>query len=65
VDWEVVKCLVIAGPGFAKESFKAYLDAEAVKREVRPLIENKSSIVVVQVSRGGGKTRLRVGIQEL
>ena len=45
----MVKCLVIAGPGFAKESFKAYLDAEAVKRELRPLIENKSSIVVAQV----------------
>jgi hypothetical protein len=31
----VVKCLVIAGPGFAKEAFKEYLDAEAVRREVR------------------------------
>jgi len=50
VDWGVVKCLVIAGPGFAKESFKAYLDAEAVKRELRPLIENKSSIVVAPAS---------------
>ena len=26
VDWEIVRCLVIAGPGFAKEQFKEYLD---------------------------------------
>lgn len=50
VDFEIVKCLVIAGPGFAKDQFKEYLDAEAVRRSVRPLIENKSSIVLAQVS---------------
>lgn len=26
VDWDVVRCLVIAGPGFAKEQFKEFLD---------------------------------------
>lgn len=26
VDWEVVRCLVIAGPGFAKEQFRAFLE---------------------------------------
>ena len=26
VDWEVVRCLVIAGPGFAKDHFRGYLD---------------------------------------
>lgn len=35
VDWEVVKCLVIAGPGFAKDSFRAFLDAEAVRQDNR------------------------------
>lgn len=50
VDWSIVKCLVIAGPGFAKDSFRTYLDAEAVKREARPLIENKARIVVAQAS---------------
>lgn len=52
VDWSIVKCLVIAGPGFAKDTFKAYLDAEAVRRDVRPLIENKASIITAQVSQG-------------
>lgn len=35
VDWEVVKCLVLAGPGFTKDQFKTYLDAEAVRENVR------------------------------
>ncbi len=35
VDWEVVKCLVIAGPGFTKDSFKTFLDAEAVRQDYR------------------------------
>ena len=26
VDWEVVRCLVIAGPGFAKDQFREYLE---------------------------------------
>jgi protein pelota len=49
VDWSIVKCLVIAGPGFAKDTFKTYLEAEAVRRDVRPLIENKASIITAQV----------------
>jgi hypothetical protein len=53
VDWGIVKCLVIAGPGFAKDSFKTYLDAEAVKRDVRPLIEHKASIFTAPVRTGG------------
>ena len=35
VDWAVVRCLVIAGPGFAKDAFRAHLEAEAVRRELR------------------------------
>lgn len=50
VDWAIVKCLVIAGPGFAKDTFKAYLDAEAVRRDIRPLIENRASIITAPAS---------------
>ena len=35
VDWDIVKCLVIAGPGFTKDAFKSYLDAEAVRQDLR------------------------------
>ncbi|GIL62954.1 hypothetical protein Vafri_17101 [Volvox africanus] len=50
VDFSVVKCLVIAGPGFAKDQFKDYMDAEAVRREVRPLVENKDKVVLASAS---------------
>ena len=35
VDWSIVKCLVIAGPGFAKEQFREHLLAEAVRQELK------------------------------
>ena len=35
VDWAVIKCLVIAWPGFAKDSFRDYLNAEAVRKDTR------------------------------
>ena len=50
VDWEIVKCLVIAGPGFAKEGFKEYLDLEMQRKDVRVLILNKSKIVLAPAS---------------
>ncbi|MEW5298236.1 MAG: hypothetical protein WDW36_001381 [Sanguina aurantia] len=50
VDFAVVKCLVIAGPGFAKDSFREFLDAEAVRREIRPLIEHRDRILVAPAS---------------
>jgi len=50
VDWEIVKCLVIAGPGFAKEGFKDFLDLEAQRKDVRVLLLNKSKIVLASAS---------------
>jgi len=35
IDWNIVRCLVIAGPGFMKDQFKEYLHAEAVRRDTR------------------------------
>lgn len=50
IDWEVVKCLVIAGPGFAKDAFKSYLDLESQRQEVRSLLLNRSKIVLASAS---------------
>lgn len=50
IDWSIIKCLVIAGPGFAKDGFKAFLDAEAQRKEARPLLLNKSKILVTSAS---------------
>lgn len=50
VDWSIVKCLVIAGPGFTKDEFRTFLDAEAVRRDDRALLLNKSSVVLAPAS---------------
>ena len=50
VDFQKIKCLVVAGPGFAKDTFLRYLELEAVRRDVRPLVENKSRIVEAHAS---------------
>jgi len=50
VDFNVVRCLVLAGPGFAKEQLKEHLEAEAVRQNLRPLIENKDKVVLAPAS---------------
>lgn len=52
VDFSVVGCAVIASPGFAKDQFHKHLLLEAERRQLRPIIENKSRIVLVHTSSG-------------
>lgn len=50
VDFTLVKCLVIAGPGFAKEQFREYMEEEAVKRSLSSLMQAKSKVVLAPAS---------------
>ncbi len=51
VDWGVVKCLVVAGPGFSKDALRAYMDAEAQRcDDARPLLLNRAKIVLAPAS---------------
>ncbi|KAL7109088.1 hypothetical protein ACP275_06G153500 [Erythranthe tilingii] len=52
VDFNVVRCAVIASPGFTKEQFHKHLLLEAERRQLRPIIENKSRIVLVHCTSG-------------
>ncbi|KAJ7535571.1 hypothetical protein O6H91_12G039000 [Diphasiastrum complanatum] len=52
VDFGVVRCLIIASPGFMKDQFYDYMMLEATRREIRPIIENKSKIILVHASSG-------------
>ncbi|CAI0552618.1 unnamed protein product [Linum tenue] len=52
VDFNVVRCAVIGSPGFTKDQFHRYLLLEAEKKELRPIIENKSKIILVHTSSG-------------
>eukprot|EP00803_Ostreobium_quekettii_P008925 evm.model.scf_865.6 EVM.evm.TU.scf_865.6 scf_865:57648-61269(+) len=50
VNFEVVRCLVIAGPGFSKEGFKQYLERESVKQGIKPLMDNRDRVLLAPAS---------------
>ncbi|XP_054805221.1 protein PELOTA 1 isoform X2 [Prosopis cineraria] len=52
VDFNVVRCAVIASPGFTKDQFHRHLLLEAERKQLRPIIENKSRILLVHTSSG-------------
>ncbi|XP_073223616.1 protein PELOTA 1 isoform X3 [Cicer arietinum] len=52
IDFSVVRCAVIASPGFTKDQFHRHLFLEAERKQLRPIIENKSRIILVHASSG-------------
>ncbi|XP_047960626.1 protein PELOTA 1 [Salvia hispanica] len=52
VDFNVVRCAVIASPGFTKDQFHKHLMLEAERRQLRSVIENKSRIILVHTTSG-------------
>ncbi|CAH0390257.1 unnamed protein product [Bemisia tabaci] len=52
VNFDVVKCVIIASPGFVRDQFYNYMFQEAVKLDNKVLIENKSKFLLVHSSSG-------------
>lgn len=52
IDLNKIKVMLIASPGFVKEEFYKYAMLEAARRDIRPVIENKSKIVLCHSSSG-------------
>ncbi|XP_042514410.1 protein PELOTA 1 isoform X2 [Macadamia integrifolia] len=52
VDFNVVRCAVIASSGFTKDQFHRHLLLEAERRQLRSIIENKSRILLVHTTSG-------------
>jgi protein pelota len=50
VRLDVVKCLLIAGPGFAKDSFREFLLEHAHQTSNKDLVAFKQSIVTASTS---------------
>ncbi len=48
----VVKCVLVASPGFVKDQFYEYLFQYAVKMDNKVLLENKSKFLLVHSSSG-------------
>ncbi|XP_065891097.1 protein pelota homolog isoform X1 [Dysidea avara] len=50
--FDVVKCVLLASPGFVKDQFFDYMMSEAIKQDIRVLIENKAKFLLVHASSG-------------
>ncbi|MCL4131242.1 UNVERIFIED_CONTAM: hypothetical protein GTU68_066200 [Idotea baltica] len=52
LNFEVVKAVIIASPGFVKDQFFDYLNKTAIQTDNKVLIENKSKFMLVHSSSG-------------
>lgn len=63
INFDIVKCFLIASPGFVKDQFSEYLWAEAIRAEYKVLLENRSKFVLVHSS-SGFKHSLKEALQD-
>ncbi|XP_037816849.1 protein pelota [Lucilia sericata] len=63
VNFEVVKCVLIASPGFVRDQFFEYMYQQAVKTDNKVLLDNKSKFMLVHSS-SGFKHALKEVLQE-
>ncbi|XP_069507774.1 protein pelota homolog [Ambystoma mexicanum] len=52
INFEVVKCVLIASPGFVRDQFSDYMFQQAVKMDNKLLLENRSKFMQVHASSG-------------
>lgn len=52
INFDVVKCILIASPGFVKDQFTTYLFKEAVRHDNKVLLENRPKFMTVHASSG-------------
>ncbi|XP_052737471.1 protein pelota isoform X1 [Bicyclus anynana] len=63
IDFNIVKCVILASPGFVKDQFFDYMMQQAIKTDNKLLIENKSKFLLVKAS-SGFKHSLKEVLQE-
>lgn len=52
INFDVVKCVLVASPGFVKDQFMEYMLQQAVKLDYKVLLDNKSKFVMCHSSSG-------------
>lgn len=52
IRFDVVKCTIIASPGFVKDQFYEYVIQEAIKTDNKTILENKSKFITAHASSG-------------
>ncbi|GBP27945.1 Protein pelota [Eumeta japonica] len=63
VDFSIVKCVILASPGFVKDQFFEYMIQQAIKTDNKLLIDNKGKFLLVKAS-SGFKHSLKEVLQE-
>jgi protein pelota len=51
-NFSVVKCIVLASPGFVKDQFFEYMNLEVQRQGIKELLENKSKFILAHSSSG-------------
>lgn len=52
INFDLVKCVILASPGFVKDQFLDYMVQQAVKSDNKIILENKSKFLLVHASSG-------------
>lgn len=52
INFDIVKCVLIASPGFVRDQFYDYMFQMAIKMDNKILLENKSKFMLVHSSSG-------------
>ncbi|XP_012157283.1 protein pelota isoform X1 [Ceratitis capitata] len=52
VNFDIVKCVLLASPGFVRDQFFEYMFQQAVKIDIKVLLDNKSKFILVRSSSG-------------
>lgn len=52
INFDVVKCVILASPGFVRDQFYEYMFQAAVKSDIKVLLENKPKFMLVHSSSG-------------
>ena len=52
INFDIVKCVILASPGFVKDQFMSYMMEQAVKTDNKIILENKSKFALVHTSSG-------------
>ena len=52
VNFDIVKAIIVASPGFVRQQFFDYMYQQAVKTDNKLLFENKSKFMLVHSSSG-------------
>ncbi|XP_043485107.1 protein pelota [Leptopilina heterotoma] len=52
ISFDIVKCVIIASPGFVKDQFMDYMVQQAIKSDNKLILDNRSKFMLIHASSG-------------